>query len=453
MSGSGTRAKGSPSFIDSSEPIESGVAALQPPPTLGWLGATFRALRHRNYRLYFFGQLISLVGTWMQTTALMWLAYELTHRSLWPGAIGAAGLLPAFFLGPWGGMVADRWPKRAVILVTQSAFMVQALVLAWLVLAGEANVWWLFALSLASGLIQAIDLPARLAFVTEMVGREDLMNAVALNSLLFNVARTTGPAIAGALLVRVGAGHCFLVNGLSFIAVLWALARMSPDPHPSALPTEAAPRGSSSWWNGFSYLAGKPHLAFLVLLAGIVGLCGWPYLALLPALAKNVLGGDSREYSDMLTGTGIGALSAALVIARSGSATQWRRFIATGVAIVAAGLVGLSIVQSRWPAVACCAAIGFGLIMFMATGQSVVQLGARSHNRGRVMAIWAMVLSGAAPAGNFLAGQAADHFGEPVVLRTLGFACGAAAVVLWLLLQLWLRFHSPYRSLETAESE
>jgi MFS family permease len=155
----------------------------------------------------------------------------------------------------------------------------------------------------------------------------------------------------------------------------------------------------------------------------------------------------------MLTGTGIGALSAALVIARSGSATQWRRFIATGVAIVAAGLVGLSIVQSRWPAVACCAAIGFGLIMFMATGQSVVQLGARSHNRGRVMAIWAMVLSGAAPAGNFLAGQAADHFGEPVVLRTLGFACGAAAVVLWLLLQLWLRFHSPYRSLETAESE
>lgn len=451
MSVPGTRTRILPLSNPAAETIASEPPETLSAPGFGWLGATFRALRHRNYRLYFVGQLISLVGSWMQTTALMWLAYELTKQSRWPAAIAAANLLPTFFLGPWGGSIADRWPKRAVILATQSAFMLQAFALAWLVLAGAANVGLLLVLSLASGLIQAIDLPARLAFVTEMVGRDDLMNAVALNSLLFNVARAIGPALAGPLLVRLGAGHCFLVNAVSFVAVLWALARMDPRPHPSAVSAEA-PHGSGSWWNGFSYLAGKPQLAFLTVLAGVVGLCGWPYLALLPALANNVLAGGSSDYSDMLTATGLGALSAALVIARSGSAAQWRRFIAGGVGIIAAGLIGLSMVQTRWPAVACCAAIGFGLIMFMATGQSVVQLGARSHNRGRVMAIWAMVLSGAAPVGNVLAGRAADHFGEPIVLRVLGVSCAAAAVMLWLLLRLWLRFKSPYRSLESSDA-
>src|SRR5262249_41633257 len=182
------------------------------------LKATFRSLRHRNYRLYFFGQMVSLVGSWMQTTALMWLAYELTRQSLWPALVPAVQVLPTFLLGAWGGALADRWPKRSLIFLTQAAFMALALVLAGLVLARAATPWQLLAVSVGWGVIQAVDLPARLAFVMDLAGREDVVNAVALNALLFNVARAVGPAVGGALLVWLGPGPCVLVNGLSYLA-------------------------------------------------------------------------------------------------------------------------------------------------------------------------------------------------------------------------------------------
>src|SRR5207245_4709030 len=209
------------------EDSESG-PVLQSPASrpYGGLRATFRSLRHRNYRLYFFGQMVSLTGTWMQNAALVWLAFRLTDESKWAALVSAAQILPTFFFGAWGGALADRWPKRSLIFLTQSAFLVLALLLAGLTFAQVITPWQLLLVNAASGLVQALDLPARLAFVMDMAGREDLMNAVALNSLLFNVARVVGPGISGFLMRWLAPEACFLTNALSYAAVLWALARM-----------------------------------------------------------------------------------------------------------------------------------------------------------------------------------------------------------------------------------
>jgi MFS family permease len=405
--------------------------------SLRGLEATFRSLRHRNYRLYFFGQLVSLTGTWMQTAALAWLAYVLEHKSKWPALVSTAQILPTFFFGIWGGVLADLWPKRSVIFVTQSAFLLLAVLLAGLTFAGVVTPWQLVAISAAGGLVQAMDLPARLAFVMDMAGREDLMNAVALNSLLFNVARALGPAAGGLLMRWLKPETCFLANALSYVAVLWALAAMDIR---GSVHVAGKPSGLGALWEGLSYLAGRRPLAFLIMLVTTTAFCGWPSQVLLPALAKRDLGSDEVGYSWMLSGTGIGALVAAWTIATFGSVEQRRLLIAVGVGTVSAGLVALSYAPNLAVAIGCCGLIGFGLILFLATSQSIIQLSAGEHNRGRVMAIWAMVQSGAVPLGSLLAGQAADLHGVPVVLRVLGISCAAAAVGLALVFQISRRW-------------
>lgn len=390
------------------------------------LSHTFRSLQHRNYRLFFFGQLVSLLGSWVQTTALTWLAYDLTQRSAWAAAVAAAQILPTFVLGAWGGALADRWPKRRLIFWTQSAFTILAFLLAGLTLSGQATPWALLIVSIANGVVQAIDLPARLAFVMDMVGREDLTNAVGLNSVLFNVARTAGPAAAGYTLAALGPGHCFLVNGLSFLPLLVALTAMDVAGKPARVV-----RRRPSVLAGFGYLLGQPQLAFLVLLAGLVSLCAWPFLALLPAFGKHVLGVQEQGFSQLLSGTGCGALTAALIVASFGSPRWQRHFVGIALALISLGLVGLSLAHSLAPAVAACAVIGFGLILFFATTQSAIQLGAGDHNRGRIMGIWAMILSGAVPLGNLLSGPAADVWGEPIVLRVQGLGCAACAIAVF----------------------
>jgi MFS family permease len=398
--------------------------------------STFRSLRHRNYRLYFFGQLVSLVGTWMQNAALSWLAYEITEESKWPAFITAAQILPTFLLGPWGGHLADRWPKRPLIFWMQTSFLILALVLAWLVLGGTAQPWQLLAVTAATGVVTAIDLPARLSFVMDMVGREDLTNAVALNSLLFNSARVIGPMLAGPLMIRIGVGHCFLVNAASYVAVLVALSRMdisgAPVPHANAPGNSAL----HSLLEGFRYLGKKRKLIFLILLAGSTALWGWPFLSLLPAIADG-FGAGPRGMSWLYGGVGVGALLAALTLARFGSPALNRAFISAGVLLVAAALVALAVSPDIVSSVICCGFIGFGLILFLATSQSVFQLSSEEHNRGRVMAIWAMVLSIAVPAGNLLAGPAADAWDLKPVLITLGLACGLTPVLLYAAVRPW----------------
>jgi MFS family permease len=421
------------------------------------LAATFRSLRHRNYRLYFFGQLVSLIGSWMQTTALVWVAFELTHQNKWTGLVSAATLLPTFLFGAWGGALAERLPKRSLLFATQTLFLIQALVLAGLVLSGVVTPTQLFLVTLAGGLVQAVDLPARLAFVMEMVGRDDLMNAVALNSLLFNVARALGPAFAGALMVWIGPGLSFLANGVSFFAVLWALACMDV----GLRATVKAGRHGESLRAGFAYLARRPALGVLILLGGVLSFTGWPFLALLPGLAHRTLSAAEpasltaaaaeplplgqptppdlapetgrSNFSVMLSATGFGALAAAVAVATFGSMGRHRRFIAGGVCVMSAGLLGLSQVHHPASAFGCCALVGFGLILFFATAQAVVQLSAGDHNRGRIMGIWAMVTCGGLPLGNLVTGDAADRWGEPFVLGLLGLASGGAAVAVLLL--------------------
>jgi predicted MFS family arabinose efflux permease len=426
----------------------------------GGLASTFRSLRHRNYRLYFFGQMISLVGTWMQTTVVLWLAFKLTNQPKWPPLVSAAAILPTFLFGAWGGSLADRLPKRSLIFATQVLFTSMAFLLAALVWFGAVTAWQLLVITAMTGLVTAVDLPARLAFVLDMVAREDLMNAVALNSLLFNVARACGPAIGGIVLGGGGAALstmvkwfaavepetdvflrdwggaflCFFLNGVSYLAVLWALWQMSVSGSPGR---SRGDHPRPSLVGGFRYLAGHRELAYLTLLGGLAGFCGWPFQALLPAVASKTLGGAAREYSWMLTATGVGALLAAWAVATFGSIERKQRLIAGGAAIVTIALIGLSQSTNILMAVATCAAIGFGLILVLSTAQSVVQLSAGEHNRGQIMGVWAMVLCGAVPLGNFLTAPLADLWGAPAVLLLLGCLAGAGALLLLALFRPW----------------
>jgi MFS family permease len=386
---------------------------------------TFRALRHRNYRLYFFGQLVSFLGSFVQTTALQWLVYEMTKESTWTALVTVAPALPAFFLGTFGGALADRWPKRRLIFWTQAGFLILALVLAVLVASGQARPWHLLLIQVGNGFLMAVDLPARLSFVMEMVGRDDLLNAVALNSLLFNVARAAGPAVGGVLLTYLGASTCFAINALSFVAVLAALAAMRL---PALVQPVGKRGGLGAVAGAFVYLAQRPPLALLMLLAGSLALFGWPFLTLLPALAAKQLQVKEQGYSLLLSGVGAGALLAALLVATYGSMARRRLFIGGGVGLTVAALLGLAVAWCLTLAVGCCALLGCGLILFFATTQGVVQLSTEDHNRGSVMGVWSMILTGGVPLGSLLAGLAADRWDEPLVLAAMGAACGGAAL-------------------------
>jgi len=412
------------------DPVLEGEAAS--PPYSGYV--TFRSLRHRNYRLYFFGQMVSLIGSWMQMTALMWLAFDLTHQSKWPAAIFAGQILPTFLLGAWSGTLADRWPKRRLIMTTQSVMLVLALLLALVVAMGQPSPWVLLAITVCTGLVQAVDLPARLAFVIDLVGRDDVMNAVALNSVLFNVARVVGPVIGVALLYWLSPAVCFLCNGLSYVAVLWALRAMNLNARQEAPPGHHKERALTA---GFVHLWAHPSLLFLMLAAGITALCGWPFMSLLPAFAEHQLQLPKVGYGAMLSSTGIGALTAGLTVATFGTLARRRQFLGSGVAILSLALIGLSLAESLSAACACCALAGLGLILFFSTGQAVLQLSAEDGNRGQLMGIWAMVLSGGVPFGNLVIGPAADRFGEPTVLCWQGVVCGTAALLLVLIRLAW----------------
>jgi MFS family permease len=423
---------------------------LPRPPGRWWVG-TFRALRHRNYRLYFFGQLISVVGTWMQTTALMQLAYNLTGQSSWPSGIIAASILPTLFLGAWGGALADRLPRRGLIFVCQALFLGQAALLAVVAagLFGPPSPWALLVLAGVGGLIVALDVPARMAFVIDLVGRDDLVNAVALNSLLFNVARALGPAIAGLLMVHLSAASCFLLNALSYVAVLIALAAMDP------IPTRHTPRPRDGrpLWDGLRYLMERPGLVLLLALAGAMHLFSWPMQSLLPALSARKLGGGEAGAGWLLSALGVGALLGALLVASFGSRVRRGLLLGVGVGLSAAGLGGLAAAPTLPLALPCSIVLGCGLILFFATGQAVIQLGARDHNRGLLLGIWTMTWSATVPLGNLLAGQAADRWGEPLVLgvQALGILIAGAAVGLAVLAR--ARAAAPTVEAETTAQE
>jgi MFS family permease len=404
----------------------------------------FRSLRHRNYRLYFLGQFVSVTGSWAQSAALTWLAYDLTKESSWPALVAAMQVLPTCVLGAWGGSLADRLPKRSLIFLAQATLLLLAVLLGVLALTGGVtSPWPLLAIATAAGIVNAIDLPARLAFVIDLVGREDLPNAIALNSMLFNVARCVGPIVsAGTFSLaeksasgQTAAGACFLLNGLSFVAVLAALAWMDLPPHESRT---AKHDTTDSLWAGFRYLAQHPKLILLLVLSGAMSLFGWPILSLLPAVADQRLGASENGYFWMLGAIGVGgALIASPLVASFSSRVRGRWFLAAGVALSSSSLLCLAATRSSPLAVAYCTVLGCGLILFFPTSQSIMQLSSDNHVRGRVMGIWSMVLSGAYPLGHLLAGQAADRWGVPLVLNAMGAGIVVASVVVALLALTW----------------
>ena len=398
---------------------------------------TFRSLRHRNYRRYFFGQAVSFTGSWMQSAALMWLLYVRTDDPRWPSWILVAQVGPTLLLGTWGGGLADRYPKRQIIVITQLAFLVHAVVLTLLVATHLASPPLVLALMCASGVVQAVDLPSRLAFVTDLVPKEDLINAVGLNSLLFNSARATGPALAGLVFlladlatpertdaVTLGAVVCFSANVVSFVAVLLALRGITAEGY-------AAPgRDRGSAWDGFRYLREHAALGGLVLLTLVICVFGWPLLTTLPAYTRLVLGLNEKAYSLLVSAVGAGALLAALTTATFGKPENRLRFLLAGAGLTAAGILTISQSANPWPAAAGCATMGFGLILYLSTGQSTLQLAVPDAKRGRVLALWAMTLSASAPLGHLAAGQAVTHFGVKPVLTGMAAGVGVAALVL-----------------------
>ncbi len=434
-----------------------------PPRSAGGLLAalrdyTFRSLKHRNYRLYFLGQFVSFTGTWMQNAALMWLVYDRTADPIWPPLLLVAQVGPTLVLGTWGGALADRYPKRRLVFATQAAFLATAALLALLVAADRADPWLLFAVQAVNGVIQSVDLPARLAFVPDLVPRPDLINAISLNSLLFNSARAIGPALSGLLFlaadaaigigwrpgaraVTLGAVWCFALNAASFAAVLAALR---------AIDVPGERRGlsppSEGVLDGFRYVLTRPRLAGLLLLTGLLGVFGWPAVSLFPAYTRLALGHAEKEYSALVSSIGAGALVAALATATFGTVGRRGLFLVAGSALTAAGLAGLAAAPSLGAAGLAAGCLGFGLILFLATGQSAVQLSVTDETRGRVMALWAMTLSASAPTGHLLAGSAATAF--PVRGVFAGMAAGAglvAAGVLLLAARGWRRGQNGHR--------
>lgn len=373
--------------------------------------AIFRALRHRDYRLYFWGQAVSLVGTWLQQAALVWLAYDLTGLSTWTGLVSMATILPTAFLAPFSGWLADLFAKKRIVQLAQTGMLIQAASLAILVWAGQATPERLVLWSLFAGLLQAIDLPTRLSFIKELTGPEDLANAVALNSMQFNLARALGPALAAGLLALVGPACCFALNALSYaavLAVLWAMRARGE--------TMEGTVARGGIWEGARFALNHPPVGRLLVLVSLVALAGWPVLSLLPQVAVQRLGWHEAGYGTLLSAVGVGAVLSSLLVARRGfSASPWV-YLRTGIVIAALGELVLAHAPVGWCGMAGAFLLGMGLILFIPTAQGVVQMAAVDGVRGRVMALWTMGMSLATPIGNAVTGPLADRYGVSMVL-------------------------------------
>ena len=379
-----------------------------------------RSLRTRNYRLFISGQLVSLVGTWMQTVAQAWLIYRLTDSAALLGLIGFAGQIPVFVLAPLGGVIADRANRHRVLIATQASMMVLALALAALTLSGVVQVWQIFTLATLLGLANAFDIPARQAFVAELVPRDDLVNAIGLNSSMVNGARAVGPAVAGLVVAAVGEGYCFLLNGLSYVAVLVALLRMRVDPPRRST---AAISAWASVVEGFAFSWHTKPIRALLLLLGLVSLMGMPYSVLMPIFADRILQGGPDAYGILMSAAGVGALGAAATLTVRKSVRGLGRWVAVSSGGFGACLIAFSVSRSFWMSAALLVPAGFFMMMEMASSNTLIQSMVPDRLRGRVMAVYSMMFMGMAPLGALMAGALAEPLGAPVTVAIGGIIC------------------------------
>ncbi len=385
-----------------------------------------RALAHRNYRLFVAGQMTSLVGTWIQMVAQGWLVYRLTGSSLQLGLVGFSAQIPVFLLSTVGGVIADRWPRRRVLILSQSAMMTLAFVLAALTLTGTVRLWHVFVLASLLGVANAVDMPTRQSFVVEMVGRPDLVNAIALNSSMFNGARLVGPAVAGVLVATVGEGWCFLLNGVSFLAVIAGLAAMRL---PRAAHEAQAGSVVSRMVEGFGFVARTPPIRALLLLLGCVSLMSMPYTVLGPVIAQEVLHGGPRAYGMLMSAAGVGSLIGAVRLAAKRTTRGLFRWAATAAAGFGVALILFSLSRVFWLSVALLVPVGFCMIIQTASTNTLIQSMAPDRLRGRVMAVYAMMFLGMSPFGALLAGVLAHPFGAPATVAIGGAVCLVASTV------------------------
>src|SRR6266481_6266260 len=393
---------------------------------------TFRALRHRNYRLFFWGQLVSLIGTWMQQTAMSWFVYDITNSKLWLGLVSAIGSAPMMLSSLWGGSLADLYPKRSILVVTQSAQMVCAFLLsagAWL---GFKTPWFIIIVAAMNGIAMGFDMPARQAFTVEMTSREDLLNAISLNSSIVNGARIVGPSVAGLLIGAFGVAMCFFLNGLTFIAVIAGLLMMRL---PSfQRPAHAVSAGEHAW-NGIVYSIKHQRVRTILLLFLAVGVFGWSYTVLMPAFARDVLNRGANGYGTLMSASGIGAFIGALVVATYGHLFTPRRLALGGVWLFSGALLALSLSRNFYAALACLLVAGFGMLLFFSTSNTVLQTIVPDEMRGRVMGVWSLVFGAMIPLGSLEAVAVAHWLGTPFALAFGAIVCAVSALVTLFVIQ------------------
>jgi MFS family permease len=388
-----------------------------------------RALRHRNYRLFFAGQTLSLVGTWITRIATGWLVYRLTGSALLLGIVGFCGQIPTLFLAPVAGVFVDRWDRHRVLLVTQVLSMLQSLALAVLALAGIITVAEVLVLQVCQGAINAFDTPARQAFVVTMIeDRADLSNAIALNSLMVNASRILGPSIGGVLIAAVGEGWCFLVDAISYLAVIASLLAMR------VAPTDRRPaetRVMEELRTGFRYVTGFAPIRTVLILLAVVSTMGMPYTVLMPAVVAKLLHGGPHTLGLLMTASGIGALAGAFYLASRSTVVGLGRVIAFASGVFGVGLVAFGLSRALWLSLLVLPVVGAGFMVSLAATNTIIQTITEEHLRGRVMAFYTMAFLGTAPLGSLLAGVLADRLGEPTTIMLGGAVCLLGSAWFW----------------------
>ena len=399
------------------------------------LGETFTALRHRNYRLWFFGQMISLVGTWMQSSAQGFLIYELTKSPAYLGYVGFVAGLPSWIFTLFAGVIADRMPRRNLLVITQTSMMLLAFILAGLTFSHVVRPWHILILATLLGVANAFDSPARLSFIREMVGHEDLTNAIAMNATMFTTATVIGPAVGGLAYASLGPGWCFIVNGLSFLAVIAALLMMRLAPF---IPQE---KKNSVWKDlkeGLQYVAGHQVIRTLITNLGIISLLGLGVITLLPAWSVEILKGDARTNGYLLSARGVGSLVSALMIAALGRFNFRGKLWTYGSLVLPILTLVFAFVHILPAALLVIVGIGWAFILLVNTTNAMVQSHVKEELRGRVMGVYTLIFFGAAPIGALFAGWLAAGLGEPPTVAISAIILLVFASFIWLR-HPWLR--------------
>lgn len=409
--------------------MSSPVASVDPSPSRQFPYA-LRALRHRNFCLFFIGQFVSRTGYWMQGMALGWLVYRLSESPFMLGLSSFVGQIPAVILGLFAGVVADRFSRYKVCLCTQVLFMVQALTLGVLTSSGVVTIWQVMSLALLAGVLVTFEMPARQTFLQEIVPKKDLASAIALNSALVNAARILGPALAGLMVAHFGEGACFTINGFCYLAIIGGfLAMRLPKETPTPPPT------ASTWtfiWEGVTYAAQTPAIRLLLLLIAILSLLTTPYTVLMPIFARDILHGGPGAMGTLMGATGAGAVIGVYFLARQRDTKNLGRFITFGLLRLAVGLMLFSLSRNFWLSLLLLPLVGSGFMVPMSTANTLLQTLTPVPLQGRIMSLFLMMFMGTPPIGSLLAGALAPHIGAPLTVGITGIACLGAAGWFWL---------------------